>query len=103
MYTSGKSVAGGEISGGCRADETAGDQSLAGTALHDYERLADVKAKRGVERERPSVEGGLDEANAGANPLGFSSDAIAFDIDPTLLGVGSTAQVGTRAVQGLTE
>ncbi len=56
-----------------------------------------------------SVAGGLyeiqtaiDESNNGANPLGFSSDAIAFDIDPTLLYVGSTAQVGTRAIQGLT-
>ncbi len=43
----------------------------------------------------------LDSANKGRTPLGVSSDALVFDIDPTFLEVGSTAQIGTRAVQGL--
>jgi hypothetical protein len=48
------------------------------------------------------IQTAMDEANGGVNPLGFDSDTIAFDIDPTFLAVGSTAQIGTRAVQGLT-
>jgi hypothetical protein len=48
------------------------------------------------------IQTAMDEANGGVNPLGFDSDAITFDIDPTFLAVGSTAQIGTRAVQGLT-
>ncbi len=43
----------------------------------------------------------IDEANKGQNPLGLDRDALVFDIDPTFLEVGSTAQIGTRAVQGL--
>jgi hypothetical protein len=72
------------------------------------ENLAEIE-RSGAEDEIGGVAAGLyeiqtamDESNNGSNPLGFSSDAIAFDIDPTLLYVGSTAQVGTRAIQGLT-
>jgi hypothetical protein len=43
----------------------------------------------------------IDEANKGQNPLGLDRNALVFDIDPTFLEVGSTAQIGTRAVQGL--
>ena len=43
----------------------------------------------------------FDSANKGQNPLGVSRDALVFDIDPTFLEVGSTAQIGTRAVQSL--
>jgi len=43
----------------------------------------------------------IDQANQGQNPLGLDRDALVFDIDPTFLEVGSTAQIGTRAVQGL--
>lgn len=43
----------------------------------------------------------MDNSNRGQNPLGLSRNALVFDIDPTFLEVGSTAQIGTRAVQGL--
>src|SRR6266542_1765810 len=45
----------------------------------------------------------MDEADAGLNPLGLAKGALPFDIDPTFLEVGSTAQIGRRAVQGLTQ
>jgi probable HAF family extracellular repeat protein len=45
----------------------------------------------------------LDESDAGLNPLGLAKSALPFDIDPTFLEVGSTAQIGRRAVQGLTQ
>src|SRR6266436_3724165 len=43
----------------------------------------------------------VDQVNEGNNPLGLENGALTFDIDPTFLYVGSTAQIGTRAVQGL--
>jgi hypothetical protein len=48
-----------------------------------------------------AVQTTMDQANKGQNPLGLSRNALVFDIDPTFLEVGSTAQIGTRAVQGL--
>ncbi len=48
-----------------------------------------------------AVQTTFDQANAGENPLGIARDALVFDIDPTFLEVGSTAQIGTRAVQAL--
>jgi probable HAF family extracellular repeat protein len=50
-----------------------------------------------------SVQTTMDEADAGLNPLGVAKGALPFDIDPTFLEVGSTAQIGRRAVQGLTQ
>src|SRR5262249_4986891 len=43
----------------------------------------------------------IDEADRGQKPLGIDRGGPGFDIDPTFLEVGSTAQIGTRAVQGL--
>src|SRR5882672_2038557 len=43
----------------------------------------------------------IDQVDNGNNPLGLARSALTFDIDPTFLEVGSTAQIGTRAVQGL--
>ncbi|MBL9137623.1 MAG: hypothetical protein JNK85_17260 [Verrucomicrobiales bacterium] len=43
----------------------------------------------------------LDAANSGLNALGLDPDVLPFDIDPTHIDVGSTAQIGTKAVQGL--
>lgn len=48
-----------------------------------------------------AVQATFDQANKGQNPLGLARDALVFDIDPTFLEVGSTAQIGTRAVQAL--
>ncbi|MFO1499955.1 MAG: LamG-like jellyroll fold domain-containing protein [Verrucomicrobiota bacterium] len=50
-----------------------------------------------------AVQAKLDECDAGLNPLGLAKNALPFDIDPTFLEVGSTAQIGRRAVQGLTQ
>ena len=47
------------------------------------------------------IQGTLDGANSGLNAIGLDPDVVPFDIDPTHLDVGSTAQVGTRPVQGL--
>lgn len=44
----------------------------------------------------------LDASNTGLTPLGLDPDVVPFDIDPTHLDVGSTAQIGRQAVQGLT-
>jgi leucyl aminopeptidase (aminopeptidase T) len=84
------------------------DQASSATPVTNPENL-DFIERSAAEDEIGEVASGLheiqtamDEANNGCNPLGFSSDAIAFDIDPTYLAVGSTAQIGTRAVQGLT-
>lgn len=48
-----------------------------------------------------TIQSTMDQSNKGQNPLGLSRNALVFDIDPTFLEVGSTAQIGTRAVQGL--
>jgi hypothetical protein len=43
----------------------------------------------------------IEAVDNGNNPLGIARSALTFDIDPTFLQVGSTAQIGSRAVQGL--
>lgn len=70
--------------------------------LDRIERLGAVDEVSEIAAGLYEVQTAMDEANGGVNPLGFDSDAITFDIDPTFLAVGSTAQIGTRAVQGLT-
>jgi len=47
------------------------------------------------------IQAQLDMADAGLNPLGLVKGATIFDIDPTFNAVGSTAQIGRQAVQGL--
>lgn len=47
------------------------------------------------------IQGTLDSANSGLNALGLDPDVLSFDLDPTHIDVGSTAQIGTQAVQGL--
>ncbi len=47
------------------------------------------------------IQSRLDMADAGLNPLGLVKGAVVFDIDPTFNAVGSTAQIGRQAVQGL--
>lgn len=44
----------------------------------------------------------VDSADGGQNPLGVDPRVVMFDIDPTFVDVGSTAQIGRPAVQGLT-
>jgi len=43
----------------------------------------------------------LDRANSGLNAIGLDPDVLPFDMDPTHIDVGSTAQIGNQAVQGL--
>lgn len=43
----------------------------------------------------------VDNADLGLNPLGLGKNVVPFDIDPTFLDIGSTAQIGTRPVQSL--
>ena len=79
-----------------------GDDGTPKESLAQIERSGARDEIGGVAAGLYEIQTAMDESNNGSNPLGFSSDAIAFDIDPTLLYVGSTAQVGTRAIQGLT-
>src|SRR6185312_5856123 len=62
----GESVAGGKVCGGGGAHGAVANGARGGAALHAGERLADVEAEGGVERERAVVEGGLDEPDAGS-------------------------------------
>ncbi|MCC7373410.1 MAG: hypothetical protein IT581_02050 [Verrucomicrobiales bacterium] len=48
-----------------------------------------------------TIQESLDSANSGMNALGLDPDVLPFDIDPTHIDVGSTAQIGREAVQGL--
>ena len=48
-----------------------------------------------------AIQSAVDSANGGMNPLGLDPDVLPFDIDPTHIDVGSTAQIGREAVQGL--
>ncbi len=62
-----------------------------------------VSELAGVAAQATEVQARLDQADAGLNPIGLAKGAVPFDIDPTFLEVGSTAQIGRRAVQGLTQ
>lgn len=55
-----------------------------------------------IAAQAASIQSTMDNADARMNPLGLSPGAMQFDIDPTFLDVGSTAQTGSAAVQGLT-
>lgn len=58
--------------------------------------LAEIaEASRGVQDT-------LGTSDLGLNPIGLAKGVVVFDLDPTLNEVGSTAQIGRRAVQGLT-
>ncbi|MGE3311883.1 MAG: LamG-like jellyroll fold domain-containing protein [Limisphaerales bacterium] len=48
------------------------------------------------------IQATLDKADLGLNPVGLAKGVVSFDLDPTFNEVGSTAQIGRRAVQGLT-
>ncbi|MFC7336713.1 hypothetical protein ACFQY0_05960 [Haloferula chungangensis] len=49
-----------------------------------------------------SIQQTLDNADAQLNPLGLSPGAMQFDLDPTFLDVGSSAQNGNTFIQGQT-
>ncbi|MGY8642298.1 MAG: hypothetical protein ACKVJU_14545 [Verrucomicrobiales bacterium] len=71
------------------------DEAGDATPVDDPENLDRID-RHAAEDEISEITGGLheiqlamDEANGGVNPLGFDTDAIAFDIDPTALLVSS--------------
>jgi len=75
------------------------------TPLNDPENL-DIIERSAAESEIGEIIGSfyeiqmaMDEANGGSNPLGFDSDAIAFDIDPNFVQVSSSIQGKTHFEQ----
>jgi hypothetical protein len=72
--------------------------TLEGVRKVDRESNSDIPV---VSANLSAIQMTMDNSNRGQNPLGLSRNALVFDIDPTFLEVGSTAQIGTRAVQGL--
>ncbi|HEX2749622.1 MAG TPA: hypothetical protein VHM91_16550 [Verrucomicrobiales bacterium] len=72
--------------------------TLEGVRKVDRENNADIPV---ISANLAAIQGTMDRSNRGQNPLGISRNGLVFDIDPTFLEVGSTAQIGTRAVQGL--
>jgi hypothetical protein len=72
--------------------------NLTGLAKIDRTTVQDIAV---ISANLVAVQTKLDEANSGNNPLGVANGALTFDVDPTFLEVGSTAQIGSRAVQGL--
>ncbi|MBL9139750.1 MAG: hypothetical protein JNK85_28025 [Verrucomicrobiales bacterium] len=74
------------------------NERLEGIQKVDRQSNADIAV---ISANLNAVQTTFDQANRGENPLGIARDGLVFDIDPTFLEVGSTAQIGTRAVQGL--
>ncbi|HEU0009818.1 MAG TPA: hypothetical protein VFT34_08390, partial [Verrucomicrobiae bacterium] len=72
--------------------------NLTGIAKVDRTTVNDIAL---ISANLAMVQSKVEEASSGNNPIGVANGAITFDIDPTFLEVGSTAQIGTRAVQGL--
>ena len=72
--------------------------TLEGVRRVDRENNSDISV---ISANLSAIQTTMDHSNRGQNPLGLSRNALVFDIDPTFLEVGSTAQIGTRAVQGL--
>ena len=74
------------------------NQTLEGIQKVDRKENTDIAV---ISANLNAIQTTFDQANKGQNPLGIARDGLVFDIDPTFLEVGSTAQIGTRAVQGL--
>lgn len=69
--------------------------------LHSLDRSSVLEIGE-IATQLAGLQGTLDSANTGLNAIGLDPDVVPFDIDPTHLDVGSTAQIGRTAVQGLT-
>ena len=74
------------------------DSTHVGIQKIDRTTVAELKE---IVANHSAVQSQEDSANLGLNPLGVTDGMVPFDIDPTFLDVGSTAQVGQEAVQGL--
>ncbi len=62
---------------------------LEGVQKVDRQTVKDIYV---VSANMNSIQTTFDQANNGYNPLGLSSDAVVFDVDPTLIEVGSGQQ-----------
>jgi hypothetical protein len=78
------------------------DPNPAHTGIETIDRQT-VAELHEIVAQATEVQAKLDQADVGLNPVGIAKGAVPFDIDPTFLEVGSTAQIGRRAVQGLTQ
>jgi probable HAF family extracellular repeat protein len=78
------------------------DPNPAHTGIEKIDRQT-VAELREISAQAIEVQSRLDQADVGLNPVGIAKGSVPFDIDPTFLEVGSTAQIGRRAVQGLTQ
>ena len=78
------------------------DPNPAHTGIEKIDRQT-VAELREISAQAIEVQSRLDQADLGLNPVGIAKGSVPFDIDPTFLEVGSTAQIGRRAVQGLTQ
>ena len=78
------------------------DPNPAHTGIEKIDRLT-VAELHEIVTQATEVQAKLDQADVGLNPVGIAKGSVPFDIDPTFLEVGSTAQIGRRAVQGLTQ
>ena len=73
-------------------------QSTPATGLSKIDRTT-VGELANIAANYTKIQGQMDQADAGLNPLGLSPGAIPFDIDPTFLQVGSTIQGNTHFEQ----
>ena len=76
------------------------DTNVEHNALEKIDR-GTVTALQTLSAELGEIQSQYDNANNGLNPLGLAADVVPFDIDATFNAVGSTAQIGRPAVQGL--
>ncbi|MBL9135673.1 MAG: hypothetical protein JNK85_07390 [Verrucomicrobiales bacterium] len=76
------------------------DDQIASAGLGKIDRFNVLEISE-IANNLNSIQQSLDQANSGMNALGLDPDVLPFDIDPTHIDVGSTAQIGREAVQGL--
>jgi len=76
-------------------------EDAANTGLRKIDRKA-VSEIAQISANFGAIQTTLDASNNGLNPLGLDPDVVPFDLDPTFLDVGSTAQIGSAPAQGLT-
>jgi hypothetical protein len=82
------------------ADASAATPGATPEDIDLIERSGAIDDISGIAAGLHEIQVAMDEANGGANPLGFDSDAIAMDLDPTAMqqGQGHFTQIYNRAV-----
>ncbi len=74
------------------------DPTHTGIQRIDRKGLGDIAR---ISTQLGTIQTTLDASNSGLNPIGLDPNVVPFDLDPTHIDVGSTAQIGRQAVQGL--